>query len=76
MRSEEIRALSTDEISSKLDDAREELFKLRFQFRTGQLKDYSRLRVTRRTIARFSTVLRERALAARALTAQSAAKES
>lgn len=71
MRPEEIRALSTEEIASKLEDAREELFKLRFQFRTGQLKDYSRLRATRRNIARFLTILRERALAARL-----AAKES
>jgi large subunit ribosomal protein L29 len=71
MRPEEIRALSTEEITSKLEDAREELFKLRFQFRTGQLKDYSRLRATRRNIARFLTILRERALAA-----QLAAKES
>lgn len=71
MRAEEIRALSTEEIASKLEDAREELFKLRFQFRTGQLKDYSRLRATRRNIARFLTILRERALAVRL-----AAKES
>ncbi|MDW8326880.1 MAG: 50S ribosomal protein L29 [Anaerolineales bacterium] len=70
MRPEEIRALSTEEITAKLEDAREELFKLRFQFRTGQLKDYSRLRATRRNIARFLTILRERALAA-----QLAAKE-
>lgn len=71
MRPEEMRALSTEEITSKLEDAREELFKLRFQFRTGQLKDYSRLRATRRNIARLATVLRERALAA-----QLTAKES
>jgi large subunit ribosomal protein L29 len=60
----EIRALGTPEIEAKLDDTQEELFKLRFQFRTGQLTDYSRLRVTRRTIARLKTVLRERQLAA------------
>jgi large subunit ribosomal protein L29 len=60
----EMRALSTSELESKLDDAREELFKLRFQFKTGQLNDYSRLKATRRTIARFMTVLRERELAA------------
>ncbi len=71
MSPEEIRALSTEEIAAKLEDAREELFKLRFRFRTGQLKDYSRLRATRRAIARFATILRERALAA-----QLAAKES
>jgi large subunit ribosomal protein L29 len=64
MRVSEIRALTTPEIESKLDDAREELFKLRFQFRTGQLTDYSRLSVGRRTVARLATVLRERELAA------------
>lgn len=64
MRSSEIRALATAEIESKLEDAREELFKLRFQYRTGQLTDYSRLRASRRTIAQLATVLRERAIAA------------
>ena len=60
----EIRALATAEIEAKLDDAREELFKLRFQFRSGQLSDYTRLSATRRTIARLLTALRERELAA------------
>ena len=64
MTAEEIRALSADELKSKLDDAREELFKLRFQYRSGQLKDYTRLRVTRHNIARYATVLREREIAA------------
>ncbi len=60
----EIRALATPEVESKLDDAREESFKLRFQFSSGQLSDYSRLRATRRLIARLATVLRERQIAA------------
>jgi large subunit ribosomal protein L29 len=60
----EIRDLGTPELEGRLDDAREELFKLRFQFKTGQLTDYSRLRATRQTIARIATVLRERELAA------------
>lgn len=59
----DIRNLSTPELESKLDNTREELFKLRFQFRTGQLTDYSRLSATRRTIAQLATVLRERQLA-------------
>jgi ribosomal protein L29 len=37
---------------------------LRFQFRSGQLKDYTRLRAVRRDIARYATVLRERDIAA------------
>ncbi len=64
MRLNEIRALGTSELEAKLDDSREELFKLRFQFKTGQLTDYSRLRAMRRQIAQMATVLRERQLAA------------
>jgi large subunit ribosomal protein L29 len=60
----EVRALSTSELEGKVDDAREELFRLRFQFQTGQLTDYSRLVVSRRSVARLLTVLRERELAA------------
>jgi large subunit ribosomal protein L29 len=60
----EIRGLQTPEVEAKLDDAREELFKLRFQFKSGQLTDYSRISASRRSIARLMTVLRERELAA------------
>ena len=55
----EIRALATPEIETKLEDTREELFHLRFQFKTGELTDYSRLTATRQTVARLETVLRE-----------------
>ncbi|MBL8055398.1 MAG: 50S ribosomal protein L29 [Anaerolineales bacterium] len=64
MRATEIRALSTAEIEGKLEDAREELFKLRFQFRTGQLTDFTRLQAARRSVARLATILRERQIAA------------
>jgi large subunit ribosomal protein L29 len=64
MKMTEIRALATPEIETKLEDTREELFHLRFQFKTGELTDYSRLKATRRTVARLETVLRERQLAA------------
>ena len=60
MKSVEIRALSTDEIRSQLDEAREEMMNLRFQQATGELVDFTRLRYTRRLIARFLTVLGER----------------
>ncbi len=60
----EIRGLTTSELEGKVDDAREEQFRLRFQFQTGQLTDYSRIVVSRRNVARLLTVLRERELAA------------
>jgi large subunit ribosomal protein L29 len=63
MQISEIRGMSTSEIEGKVDDAREELFKLRFQFKTGQLTDYSRIVEGRHSIARLLTVLRERQLA-------------
>jgi len=59
----EIRTLSTDELRARIDDTREELMKLRFQTVSGGLTDYTRLRFTRRTIARMLTVLKERELA-------------
>jgi len=59
MKSSEIRALKSEEINSKLADAREELMKLRFQQLTGQLTDTSRLRIIRRDIARMETIVRE-----------------
>lgn len=65
MKIAEVRALSNDEIRARLTDAREELMNLRFQLATGELSDHTRLRFTRRTIARLLTVLNEREQSAR-----------
>jgi large subunit ribosomal protein L29 len=58
----EIRALGEDEIVTRLREAKEELFNLRFQVATGQLDNNRRLQTIRRDIARIYTVLREREL--------------
>lgn len=63
MKIKDIRVLQTGEIESKLDGAREELFKLRFQMTTGSMTDTSRLVLVKRDLARLLTVLRERQLA-------------
>lgn len=60
----EIRTLTNAEIGQRLDEAYEEMFNLRFQRRTGQLKNTARLSQVRRDIARLKTVMRERELAA------------
>lgn len=60
----EIRAMTDGEILKALEDAKEELFNLRFQWESGQLEDYTRIRVLRRNVARYKTILRERELAA------------
>lgn len=62
MKTAEIKLLATQEIVNKLDDARQELMNLRFQVVTGQLTDTSRLNKMRKEIARYETIINERAL--------------
>jgi len=64
MRPSEIRGLSTAEMARHLDEAHQEMFNLRFQYATGQLKNTARLSEVRREIARLRTILREREFAA------------
>jgi large subunit ribosomal protein L29 len=63
MKTSEIRLLSVEEMRTRLADARQELMNLRFQIITGQLTDTSRLKQSRRLIAQYETLLRERELA-------------
>jgi len=58
----QLRSSTPEELSSKLAEAKEELFNLRFQSATGQLESHGRLRAVRKEIARIYTVLREREL--------------
>ncbi len=64
MKTSEIRTMKIEELKAKLGDARQELMNLRFQIVTGQMTDTSRLKVTRRLIARYETILHEREMAA------------
>ncbi len=58
----QIRDLADEELVSRLGEAKEELFNLRFQVATGQLDNNRRLQHVRRDIARIYTVMREREL--------------
>jgi large subunit ribosomal protein L29 len=60
---EELRDLSDDELDTKLAEAKEELFNLRFQLVTGQLDNPMAIKIMRKEIARILTVIRERELA-------------
>ena len=62
MTNKEIRELSNEEILSKIDEAKEELFNLRFQQATGSLEKPSRITELRKLVARMKTILREREL--------------
>ena len=58
-----VRDLGDDELVTRLGEAKQELFNLRFQNVTGQLDNTARLGVVRKEIARINTVLREREIA-------------
>jgi large subunit ribosomal protein L29 len=58
----ELRELPDDELVTRLREAKEELFNLRFQVATGQLDNNRRLQTVRHDIARIYTIMREREL--------------
>ena len=58
MKAFDLRELTMVELQEKLDEAKAELFNLRFQMATNQLDNSSRLREVRRDIARIKTVMR------------------
>ena len=58
----ELRNIDTEDLVTKLREAKEELFNLRFQAATGQLESHGRLRAVKKDIARIYTVMREREL--------------
>ena len=59
MKVSEIRELDFEEMQSKVDDLREELFNLRFQHGTGQLENTTKLKQAKKDIARLKTIIRE-----------------
>lgn len=64
MKAVEIRALSADDLQSKLKEARAELFNLRFQMATGQLDNTARVKEVKKDIARVQTEMRAREMSA------------
>jgi len=61
---DEIRALADAELETRLGEAKQELFNLRFQLVTGQLDNTARIGQIKKQVARIETVLREREIAA------------
>jgi len=60
MKSEEIRALSSEELDERVAELEEELFRLRIQKSMGQLEAPAKVREVRRDLARVKTILREK----------------
>jgi large subunit ribosomal protein L29 len=63
MKSREIRELDVDELAAKERDAREQLFRLRFQMQMGQTDGLKKYRALKKDLARVMTEKRERELA-------------
>ena len=59
MKASEIRAMSTEELETKVKDLKAELFNLRFQLAINQLDNPMRISAVKKDIARVKTILRE-----------------
>ena len=58
MKTDDIRALTPDQLSEQLVNLKKEQFNLRFQKATGQIEKTHRVDEVRKDIARIKTVLR------------------
>ena len=61
MKASEVRAMSVEELNTKLDALKKDLFMLRMQHATNQLDNPQKLVQTKRDIARVKTMIREKA---------------
>ena len=59
MKATEVRDMTNAELENKLADLKKELFALRFQLAVNQLENPSRVKATKKDIARVKTILRE-----------------
>ena len=65
---ERMRGGTQEEIRGKQREFSEQLFRLKFQFASGQTDTLAKLRELRKDIARVKTILRERELQGKAST--------
>jgi len=59
-KTEDIRAMTVDQLDDEVVKLKKEQFNLRFQRATGQLENTSRVRAVRRDIARIKTIARQK----------------
>jgi large subunit ribosomal protein L29 len=60
MKAKEIRELNEDELESKEQELKDQLFKLKFQHALGQLENAMKLKQIRKDLARIQTIRVER----------------
>ena len=61
-RSDNLRDLDTPELEAQQKELGEQIFRLRFQLSTGQSEALTKLRTSRKQMARIKTMLRQREL--------------
>lgn len=62
MKARELREMTPEQLDTRLEGLKEELFNLRFQLATNQLDNPHRIKDVRHDIARVRTEMREREL--------------
>ena len=60
MKAKELKNLSVEELTKKLDDLKKDLFMLRMQHATNQLDNPMQLANVKKDIARVKTIIREK----------------
>ncbi|MBC5717393.1 50S ribosomal protein L29 [Lawsonibacter sp. LCP25S3_F5] len=65
MKANEVRKMSGEELQTKLQDLKKDLFNLRLQHATNQLDNPIRIAEVKKDIARVKTIIREQQLAGR-----------
>ncbi len=64
METGKLRAMSHADLRQEYDEAKEELFNLRFQLATNQLDNTAQIGQVKKNIARIATIIREQEIAA------------
>ena len=65
MKANEVRKMSGEELQTKLQDLKKDLFNLRLQYATNQLDNPIHIAEVKKDIARVKTIIREQQLAGR-----------
>ena len=60
MKAKELKNLSVEELTNKLDELKKDLFMLRMQHATNQLDNPMQIAATKKDIARVKTIIREK----------------
>ena len=60
MKAKELKNLSVEELTKKLEDLKKDLFMLRMQHATNQLENPMQIAAVKKDIARVKTIIREK----------------